>query len=58
MIKAEVVFDGDVMHLNGYEFYDEYDDINGIYMVRINGEYVEGVDTLEQAVKYCMEQSK
>lgn len=58
MIKAEVVFDGDVMHLNGHEFYDEFDEAEGAYKVRIDGNYVDGVDSLEQAVKYCIEQQK
>lgn len=55
MIKAKVGFDGSVMHLNGHEFYDQYNDLNGEYEVVINGELVEGINDLEQAIKWCME---
>lgn len=55
MIMAEVVFDGDVIRVNGHEIHNADDGFYDIYMS--NDEYVADY-RLEQAIAYCLEQKK
>lgn len=50
MIKCEVVFDGNDIHINGckVDFID-----GGIFICK--GLFVSQFDTLEQAITYCLE---
>lgn len=52
MIKAEVVFDGDVIYCNGFSIVKGW-----VYhfIENNNGEIVEDGVSLEQAIKYCLE---
>lgn len=52
MIKCEVVFDGDVIKVNGHEIYYANDGYYNIFMS--DGGYLADW-RLEQAIKYCME---
>lgn len=54
MIKCEVVFDGKEIHVNGFEIV-----IEGFayapFDIFKDGMWVKSVRTVEQAIKYCME---
>ncbi len=50
MIKAEVVFDGDRVVANNHSIY-----CGVIFTVCKTGVILETFETLEQAIKYCME---
>ena len=50
MIKAEVVFDGDVIRVNKYSIYRcKSGNGYGVYNKTV------GFDSIEQAIKYCLE---
>lgn len=51
MIKCEVAFDGDDILVNDHKIWNEY---GSSWWVENVGRF----DTLEQAIAYCMEQSK
>lgn len=53
VIKAEVVFDVDMIEVNGFSIYQHSDEweIN-------NGSFSDVFSTLEQAISYCLENSK
>lgn len=53
MIKCEVVFDGDYICCNGIEIYQAELD-----MWIVNTSITKEFKLLEQAITYCMEQSK
>ena len=52
MIKAEVVFDGGVIKINGHEIHNANDGYYNIYMR--DGAFLSDWE-LENAIKYCME---
>lgn len=52
MIKCEVVFDGDVIRVNGHEIHNTDDGYYDLFMS--DGRYLSDWK-LEQAIKYCME---
>ena len=51
MIEAEVVFDGEYIHCNGYLINCEYD----TYTISLDGRDIELCITIERAIQYCME---
>ena len=53
MIKAEVVFDGSQIFVNGYSVVEIYTKHGYVFI--INDIEVEGIKTLEQAIAYCLE---
>lgn len=53
MIKAEVVFDGDKIFINGYTIYCGAV-FHQVCALQIT---MNTFDTLEQAIKYCLENS-
>ena len=53
MIKCEVCFDDDLILVNGHNVLEIYDGVG--YMFIIDDIECEGIKTLEQAIKYCME---
>ena len=53
MIKAEVVFDGDDMRLNGWRIC--YFNIKGSYRVYKHGVKPEYFIFIEHAIKHCLE---
>jgi hypothetical protein len=48
MIKCEVVFDGDYIRVNNYKIWNDY---GASWWVESVGRF----DTLEQAIKWCLE---
>lgn len=56
MIKAEVVFDGDKVCVMGRTI--KIDHIDWLYHVYELENHVEMFRSLEQAIAYCLEQSK
>lgn len=50
MTKCEVEFDGDMIKCNGYYIYQHSDE----YEIN-NGNFSDVFPTLEQAIKYCLE---
>lgn len=53
MIKAEVVFDGDEITCNGHDI--SYMEYYGDQWWEVDYERIDSVDSLEQAIKYCLE---
>ena len=57
MIKVEVVFDGDKVVCNGFSMDADFENSEFDVCI-VDGGYVGSFDTLEQAIAYCLEQSK
>lgn len=59
MIKAEVIFDESEIQINGFTICEH---VGGLYWFILdqNGVEIDGLEfeNLEQAIKYCLEQSK
>ena len=53
MIEAAVVFNDDTITCNGKEIY-QYQNSYDEWVTEIDGYAISGVDTLEQAVKFCL----
>ena len=51
MIKAEVVFDGEYIHCNGFLIYVGFDELT----ISLDGRDLELCLTIERAIKYCLE---
>lgn len=54
MIKAEVVFDGDKVLINDAEF-SVHIEVSGCDVYNKYAGYLDSFDTLEEAIKYCLE---
>lgn len=57
MIKVEVVFSNHRIVLNGFEVDVDFDSLE-YDVCLVDGGFIGSFRTLEQAIAYCMEQSK
>lgn len=57
MIKAEVIFDESEIHVNGF-IIQESSSGDAWYIVNDDHDVIETFFELEQAIRYCLEQSQ